>query len=54
MKVGTLESVLVHHIQDNLTLVAKSSDCGSVVSVPIARSIGKAMLFPYNSSNAGF
>ena len=35
-----------------LTLVAKSSDCGCVVSVPIARSIGKAMLSPYNSSNA--
>ena len=37
-----------------LTLVAKSSDCGCVVSVPIARSIGKAMLSPYTSSNAGF
>ena len=37
-----------------LTLVANSSDCGRVVSVPIARSIGKAMLSPYNNSNAGF
>ena len=37
-----------------LTLVAKSSDYGCIVSVPIARSIGKAMLSPYNSSNAGF
>ena len=35
-------------------MVAKSSDCGCVASVPIARSIGKAMLSPYRSSNAGF
>ena len=42
------------HVQDNQTFASNSAHYGYVVSITIARSIGKTTWFPYNSSNSGF